>query len=70
MKKIKKYLILCLSCGLSLSSVFSIHANQVPQAIKYQAVIRDLNGQVISERNDIDVKISIHLQYATGKIVY
>src|SRR6056297_3160637 len=42
---------------------------QVPQGIKYQAVIRDSNGEVLSEQN-IALKISILQSSPTGSTVY
>ena len=42
---------------------------QVPQGIKYQAVIRDSNGEVLSEQN-IALKISILQSSPSGSTVY
>lgn len=68
MKKFKIYVISLLS--MLFLHTFTIRAADVPQAIKYQAVIRDLNGQVMAERNGIDIKINIRLQNETGPVVY
>ncbi len=42
---------------------------QIPQAFKYQAVIRDLNGVAIADQQ-ISLKISIIEQYPDGNSVY
>src|SRR6056297_232107 len=60
-----KRLILLFALLLSFNLIFA----QVPQGIKYQAVIRDSNGEVLSEQN-IALKISIHQSSPTGSTVY
>jgi hypothetical protein len=42
---------------------------QVPQAFKYQAVVRDHNGSVIADQN-INLRISILSESPTGEVVY
>jgi hypothetical protein len=43
---------------------------QVPQAINYQAVVRDQNGQPLPEGSKVALRFSIHDQSNDGKIVY
>ncbi len=50
-----------------LSSLTSIA--QVPQAIRYQAIARDINGGIIANK-DLAIKIFIHDGYEDGKILY
>jgi hypothetical protein len=42
---------------------------QIPQAVNYQAVVRDGDGNPISEQT-VSVRLSIHSESATGPIVY
>lgn len=42
---------------------------QIPQAINYQAVVRDGDGNPISEET-VSVRLSIHSESATGPVVY
>lgn len=42
----------------------------VPHALKYQAVIRDLKGEPLANRNDINIVISIRKNDMQGPIVY
>lgn len=62
-----------LSC-LFFWGVFPVspaRAQQVPAAIKYQAVLRDVNGNVLSGEQGVDVRISIRLDDpVSGKIAY
>jgi len=61
MKKLILLFVLLLAVKLILA--------QVPRGIKYQAVIRDSNGEVLSEQN-IALKISILQSSPTGSTVY
>src|SRR6056297_2984353 len=60
-----KKLILLFALLLSVNLIFA----QVPQGIKYQAVIRDSNGEVLSEQN-VALRISILQSSTTGSTVY
>jgi len=42
---------------------------QPPQAFKYQAMVRDANGEIVSNQA-IDVRISIHDNWSGGTIIY
>jgi len=42
---------------------------QPPQAFKYQAVVRDNNGDIIQNQN-VSLRISIHDGYSTGTVIY
>lgn len=42
---------------------------QIPQAVNYQAVVRDGDGNPIGEQT-VSVRLSIHAESATGPIVY
>ncbi len=62
MKKILLFTIL-MAIGISLLMA------QAPQAFKYQAVVRDLNGSVIADQN-INLRISILFGGIAGDVVY
>ena len=55
-------LIAVLSCSILLNA-------QPPQAFKYQAVVRDVAGEVISNQS-VDIRISIHNETPGGTIIY
>jgi hypothetical protein len=42
---------------------------QPPQAFKYQAVVRDATGEIISNQS-VDIRISIHNETPVGEIIY
>jgi hypothetical protein len=64
----KKTITLFVSMMLILSVTFKLSA-QVPQALNYQAVARDVTGHLITNHL-ISIKIIIHQTYASGTIVY
>jgi len=73
MKKITKKLMITLvnlliitSANLLISS--SVYA-QSPQSFKYQAIVRDANGDVLDEQN-VSLRISILKTSATGTVIY
>ncbi|MDY6800096.1 MAG: hypothetical protein SVU94_02610 [Bacteroidota bacterium] len=43
--------------------------SQVPNAFKYQAVIRNADGEIISGQ-EVSIKISIHNENPTGDVAY
>ena len=63
-KDMKSYitLIICLSLGSSLWA-------QAPQGINYQAVARNLEGQVLSEQN-VNVEFNILNESPNGSVIY
>ena len=61
----KKLLLTTIMIALS----FSVLLSQVPQAFKYQAVVRDYNGMILADQ-DIHLKISILQGSSSGTPVY
>jgi len=61
----KKSLLIALAMMISVGNLFS----QTPQAFKYQAVARDLNGNPLIN-SEISVKISILAGSPEGEVVY
>ncbi len=59
------YLYSMLLCLLSMSSLIA----QTPQGINYQAVIRNLDGSIISNQ-DVGLKIEILQESVSGSLVY
>ena len=53
---------------ISLCFVFQIKA-QSPQAIPYQAIVRNASGNIISNQA-VKLRFSIHDSLATGTVVY
>jgi len=49
-------------------SLFTVHA-QAPQAFNYQAVARDVSGNVLSNQA-LGIRVSIHLGSASGAVSY
>lgn len=55
---------------IALFTAFSLYAfAQVPQAIKYQSVLRDISGQVLSNQN-VSLRLSIHAGSSSGTMLY
>ncbi len=63
MKKILFFSVLCLA-------ICSVFAQSAPQAIKYQAVIRDLSGNVVANNNTIRMKVNLIQSAESGPTVY
>lgn len=64
-----------LLAGMLFSAVFSLSLSaqttrKVPAAIKYQAVLRDVNGAVLSDRSNVDIRVSLRQGTPTGTVVY
>lgn len=60
-------LITCLVSGI----VFGTQAQSVPGAIKYQAVLRDVNGKTLANKENVNLRISLRLDDPTmGQIAY
>lgn len=57
---------LLLFCLILISSTM---LSQIPQAINYQAVVRDGDGNPISTQT-VSVRLSVHSESATGPVVY
>ena len=55
--------------GLILALSLSLFAQKMPTGIKYQAVARDAQGQIISEK-DISLEITLNNDAAEGKTAY
>lgn len=63
-------LIISLLCGMG-SIVSLSYAQQVPGAIKYQAVLRDVNGTPLSGKGDVNIRITLRADNAdNGQIAY
>lgn len=63
-----RFLFLLFLLGWSVSDA---RAQDVPSAIKYQAVLRDLNGNVLADEENVDIRISIRLDNAvSGTIAF
>ena len=43
---------------------------KVPAAIKYQVVLRDVNGAVLSDRANVDIRVSLRQGTPAGTVVY
>ncbi len=54
--------------SIAILSVFVLSA-QSPQAINYQAVIRDVSNNILTNQN-VGIQIKIHTDSLTGTIVY
>ncbi|MDP4267640.1 MAG: hypothetical protein Q8880_09435 [Bacteroidota bacterium] len=67
MEKISKILIVFL-CILQFS-IFSFLRAQVPEGFKYQAVVRDNAGLILSNRT-VNMRVSLHDINSTGLIIY
>lgn len=49
----------------------AVQAQGVPGAIKYQAVLRDVNGKTLVNKNDVNIRISLRLdEPVSGTIAY
>ena len=63
-------------CAVMLFSVvccFPLSAQttrKVPAAIKYQVVLRDVNGAVLSDRANVDIRVSLRQGTPAGTVVY
>ncbi len=55
--------------AIILSTTLSLLAQSVPQGMNYQAVARDMQGQVLADQ-DISLKISLLGDGAEGKVMY
>ncbi len=60
---------ICLLLTMLLGIVVATYAQTFPQGMNYQAVMRDLDGQVLADQ-DIGVKITLLGGGVEGKIVY
>lgn len=58
----------CALFALMIITIANIFA-QSPQAFKYQAVVRNVNGDIITEQN-VSVRVSILQDRVSGTIVY
>lgn len=52
------------------SSLSAQTTRKVPAAIKYQVVLRDVNGAVLSDRANVDIRVSLRQGVPTGTVVY
>ena len=59
---------LALNFLFMLGLIFSIHS-QPPQAFKYQAVVRDASGEIISNES-VDIRIGIRDGWGAGAVIY
>ncbi|MEG1951362.1 MAG: tail fiber domain-containing protein [Bacteroidales bacterium] len=67
--KNKTLLYLVWLCLLSLP-LGAFAQNDIPSAMKYQAVLHDLEGNTLANKSDINIRISIRKEQADGPIVY
>ena len=62
---------LVLIIGLVSGIVFGTQAQRVPGAVKYQAVLRDVNGKTLANKENVNLRISLRLDDPTaGQIAY
>lgn len=64
-----KWMFLCLLFG-TMAWGGAVRAQGVPGAIKYQAVLRDVEGEPMANRDGLDVRISLRQGSPAGTILY